>query len=551
MAEGQSLGAAGRAGDRAGRGRCARAADGSLRLDYPMVADAAAAVYGFHLANPGVYPFSLRILAADGDTVASDLVTQLIRLPAERRRSDPRRSPAGGGAGRPVRRGGEPPPRPAPPPRAGDAVRASTAETAALARSTRTVPVAVAPVPETIDTLAEHRPHHRAPTGGDLADAIGHRTGRAVGTYVPLRQRCLGGPRAGRRLRPPAARPATPTLDAQLGTDADRRDRGAPTPPRRPTSLTAGYGPRRARWSWCPSGRLAGHDHRARPTPAAHPVVRPGRRRRPDAPGGADRLRPRGPADRPAPIRSWPPTGCWPRWPWSRSTAAGRQACVRQRGPGLPPRPRPGAARRRGHAPARAAGVLLAALADPTAAPARPPPRPVEPIGVGAVTGQRSRLEPSIPPRPATAPPARPTPTSCATSTPSRWPASAPTPPDFRRRRPPTSTSFRLADGRGTGQHRPGMAPDLATSWSKLVLASGAVAAPPSPAQRLPRPASRPTCSGQLEPDHRAEPADRDADLGLGPDPVQHLQRPRLPGPGAARLPEPEAALRRTATSRS
>ena len=61
----------------------ARAADGSFRLDYPMVADTAAPVYGFHLSNPGVYPFELRILAADG-TLDGDLVTQLIRLPDER-----------------------------------------------------------------------------------------------------------------------------------------------------------------------------------------------------------------------------------------------------------------------------------------------------------------------------------------------------------------------------------------------------------------------------------------------------------------------------------
>ena len=43
-----------------------RAADGSLLLSYPMVADSAAPVNGFQLANPGVYPFALRMLAADG-----------------------------------------------------------------------------------------------------------------------------------------------------------------------------------------------------------------------------------------------------------------------------------------------------------------------------------------------------------------------------------------------------------------------------------------------------------------------------------------------------
>ncbi len=59
-----------------------RGTDGSLMLSYPMVvAGGARSPTGFYLANPGVYPFSLAVADAHGNTI-SQLFTQLIRLPA-------------------------------------------------------------------------------------------------------------------------------------------------------------------------------------------------------------------------------------------------------------------------------------------------------------------------------------------------------------------------------------------------------------------------------------------------------------------------------------
>jgi Family of unknown function (DUF6049) len=156
----------------------ARAADGSFRLDYPMVADSAAPVYGFHLSNPGVYPFELRIISADG-SVTGDLVTQLIRLPAE-----PSDIPAISLAvvvpyGAPVSRSPDQAPHLAP-----STLSALAAETTALARK-RSVPIAIAPVPETIDTLAELDRASGSHKVDDLADATGNRT-VVPSTYVPL-----------------------------------------------------------------------------------------------------------------------------------------------------------------------------------------------------------------------------------------------------------------------------------------------------------------------------------------------------------------------------
>ncbi len=176
-----------------------RGTDGSLMLSYAMVASGARSPIGFLLANPGVYPFSLQIVNAHGDTIGQ-LFTQLIRLPAAQagsaggsssrtaapaplsvalvvpvgapvaRRPDRRRQPEPGGARRPRRRG----PRPVPVPvgrRLGDAG----------ARNGR--------------HPGRPRPHHRHPPGGRPASRRGApvdpgRTLRARG------QRRLGGPRA-------------------------------------------------------------------------------------------------------------------------------------------------------------------------------------------------------------------------------------------------------------------------------------------------------------------------------------------------------------------
>jgi hypothetical protein len=155
-----------------------RTGAGSFRLDYPMVADTAAPVYGFHLSNPGVYPFELRILAADGTPIA-ELVTQLIRLPAEQSQIPAISLAVVVPYGAAVSRSPDQDPHLAP-----ATLSALTAETAALARNP-TVPVAVAPVPETVDTLAELDRSSGSHKVSDLADAIGQRT-VVPSTYVPL-----------------------------------------------------------------------------------------------------------------------------------------------------------------------------------------------------------------------------------------------------------------------------------------------------------------------------------------------------------------------------
>ena len=155
-----------------------RTADGTFRLDYPMVADTAPPVYGFHLSNPGVYPFELRILAADG-TVTGDLVTQLIRLPDARSEIPAVSLAVLVPYGAPVSRSPDRTPHLAP-----STLSALTAETTALARAP-SVPVALAPVPETIDTLSEIDRASGSQKVAALAAAIGQRT-VVPSSYVPL-----------------------------------------------------------------------------------------------------------------------------------------------------------------------------------------------------------------------------------------------------------------------------------------------------------------------------------------------------------------------------
>lgn len=181
-----------------------KAADGSFRLGYPMVADSAAPVYGFHLSNPGVYPFELRILSADG-SVTADLVTQLIRLPAEQSAIPAISLAVVVPYGAPVSRSPDQAPHLAP-----STLSALAAETVAFHRD-RTVPIAVAPVPETIDTLAELDRASGSHKVADLADAIGKRTVvpgpmshcRAVHGWP------TGWPTASIVRRPPVAPPST------------------------------------------------------------------------------------------------------------------------------------------------------------------------------------------------------------------------------------------------------------------------------------------------------------------------------------------------------
>jgi hypothetical protein len=59
-----------------------RLADGSIKLDFPLVAGGAVPPYGFHLSAAGVYPFQLSFEDDSGD-VTAQLETQLIRLPTD------------------------------------------------------------------------------------------------------------------------------------------------------------------------------------------------------------------------------------------------------------------------------------------------------------------------------------------------------------------------------------------------------------------------------------------------------------------------------------
>ena len=136
-----------------------RGTDGSLMLSYPMVANGTRSPTGFLLANPGVYPFSLAVVDAHGDTV-SQLFTQLIRLPA-----------AGSGATSGAATASSSAPLsvalvvPIGAPVAHRPDRAATLSPSVLdaldgeadvLSQYPSVAVSVTPVPETVDTLADH-----------------------------------------------------------------------------------------------------------------------------------------------------------------------------------------------------------------------------------------------------------------------------------------------------------------------------------------------------------------------------------------------------------
>jgi hypothetical protein len=175
----------------------ARGTDGSLQLSYPLVATLPHPANGFFLANPGVYPFSLAVVSASGQTVGQ-LFTELVRLPAAS-------SSAGGavatsGTGRTTANPGAAPLSVAlvvpfgasavghRPDRAATlasaAVSALDGEADVLARYP-TVPLAVAPVPETIDTQAEQDRTSGTHLVTDVRTAIGRRAVLS-GPYVTV-----------------------------------------------------------------------------------------------------------------------------------------------------------------------------------------------------------------------------------------------------------------------------------------------------------------------------------------------------------------------------
>ncbi|HVN52560.1 MAG TPA: hypothetical protein VMT43_14085, partial [Acidimicrobiales bacterium] len=155
-----------------------RAADGSFLLRYPLVTGGSVPTYGLHLSNPGVYPFELRIEDIDG-TVVGDLVTQLIRLPDEQSGIPALSVALVVPYGAPVSRSPDSSPHLTP-----STLAALRAESVALARAPG-VPVAVAPVPETIDTLAQIDRTSGTHGVAQLATAIRGRT-LVSGTYVTV-----------------------------------------------------------------------------------------------------------------------------------------------------------------------------------------------------------------------------------------------------------------------------------------------------------------------------------------------------------------------------
>ena len=168
-------------------GAVGRASDGSLQLSYTMVANGNRAATGFLLANPGVYPFSLEVVSADGHTL-SQLMTQLVRLPAAPAGSSSSSSSASVAPltvaltvpyGAPVSHH----------PNRAATLSASTlaalqGEAAALAQYPD-VPLSVTPVPETIDTLANHDRTTGTHLVSTLRAAVAHRP-LLSGTYVPV-----------------------------------------------------------------------------------------------------------------------------------------------------------------------------------------------------------------------------------------------------------------------------------------------------------------------------------------------------------------------------
>jgi hypothetical protein len=152
--------------------------DGSLRLDYPLVPGGQVPTYGLHLANPGVYPFELQVEAADGSVLGS-VVTQLIRLPAADDETAPLSialvTPFGTGPSR----------TPGHVPHLSAATLADLqAETVELLRHPQ-LPIAVVPVPETIDTLSDLDKANGTNATPALARAIGSRT-LIPSSYVPV-----------------------------------------------------------------------------------------------------------------------------------------------------------------------------------------------------------------------------------------------------------------------------------------------------------------------------------------------------------------------------
>ena len=168
-----------------------RGSDGSLMLSYPMVANPPRGPTGFFLANPGVYPFSLAVVDVHGDTI-SQLFTQLIRLPAASGSSG---ASSGGTAtagttaplsvalvvpfGAPVSH------RPDRAATLSPAVLDALDNEADVLSQYPSVAVSVTPVPETVDTLANHDRTTGTHLVADLRAAVGHRP-ILTGPYVPV-----------------------------------------------------------------------------------------------------------------------------------------------------------------------------------------------------------------------------------------------------------------------------------------------------------------------------------------------------------------------------
>lgn len=154
--------------------------DGTLQLSYPMIVDGTRAPTGFQLANPGVYPFSLSV--TDAGTTISQVWTQLIRLPE---------APSSGSASTSsplavalvVPYGAAVAHRPDRAPTLSPTQLAALDAEADQLGQYPSVPVSLAPAPETIDTLADHDRTTGSHLLADLRTAIAHRDVLA-GPYV-------------------------------------------------------------------------------------------------------------------------------------------------------------------------------------------------------------------------------------------------------------------------------------------------------------------------------------------------------------------------------
>jgi hypothetical protein len=155
-----------------------RASDGSLDLDYPVVAAGSMPVDGFRLHNPGVYPFAVSVESVDG-TQLDRIVTQLVRLPDSSSTMPAVAVTLVVPFGAPVNH------QPDRTTTIGPAVMAGlTAETAALAAQPG-VPLSVVPVPETIDSLAERDRTLGTHLVAGVRSAIGSRPTTGA-TYVSV-----------------------------------------------------------------------------------------------------------------------------------------------------------------------------------------------------------------------------------------------------------------------------------------------------------------------------------------------------------------------------